>query len=344
MLPKFFHEKGQVMRIGLLFFFSLVVMSMVATGTTRAERVTLTSGTHVYFQGENNHRERQFEAMLPASSEPFAQAILHFKLSCPDGLCDGWDRFGSFGMLDAQGRYFELMRFITPYGIGAEWAFDISPFLPLLQGKANFRVFIDTWVGPGHPKGNGWLVDASIQYIPGVLDQRPVHVLPLLSEANIVYGDPSQDTQRSGTLLPLIGYRSAKLVTSITGHGQGNAENCAEFCPKEHSLKVGDKVFSRRIWRDNCATTVDPNQKGNYFHSRAGWCPGDKVDPWIEDITGALASGSVNFTYNVELYDNTCRPGVTSCLGCTLGTGCEFDGGRHTEPRYYVSTYAVYYQ
>ncbi len=214
---------------------------MVTTGTTRAEQVTLTSGTHVYFQGENNHRERQFEAMLPASSEPFAQAILHFKLSCPDGLCDGWDRFGSFGMLDAQGRYFELMRFITPYGIGAEWAFDISPFLPLLQGKANFRVFIDTWVGPGHPKGNGWLVDASIQYIPGVLDQRPVHVLPLLSEANIVYGDPS-------------------------------------------------------------------------------------------------------FTYNVELYDNTCRPGVISCLGCTLGTGCEFDGGRHTEPRYYVSTYAVYYQ
>lgn len=330
------------MRIGLIlvFFLSLMPFAMAES----SERVILTEGTHVYFTGASNSRERLFEASLPTSTGGFSQATLHFKLSCPDQRCDAWDRFGTFGMLDDQGRYFELMRFITPYAIGAEWTFDISPFLPLLQGKQTFRVFIDTWVGPGHPNGHGWLVDASIQYAPGSLEQRPAFVLPLLSEENVVYGNPEKSTQRQGTLLPLIGYRSAKIVTSITGHGQGNAQNCAEFCPKVHSLKVGERMFSRRIWRDNCASSVDPNQKGNYFHSRAGWCPGDKVEPWIEDITAALVGGSVNFTYDVEAYENTCRPGASPCQACVLGTGCEFDGGRHTEPRYYVSSYVVYYQ
>ncbi|WP_141734393.1 peptide-N-glycosidase F-related protein [Oligoflexus tunisiensis] len=330
------------MRIGLILGLFLSCLPLASAASS--ERVTLTTGTHVYFTGESNQRERQFEVNLPASVEPFAQATLHFKLSCPDNKCDPWDRFGSFGMVDGQGRYFELMRFITPYAIGAEWTFDISSFLPLLVGKQTFRVFIDTWVGPGHPSGHGWLVDASIEFTPGTLAQRPAYVLPLLSTENVVYGNPEQATERQGILLPLIGYKSAKIVTSITGHGQGNAQNCAEFCPKVHSLKVGERVFSRRIWRDNCASTVDPNQKGNYFYPRAGWCPGDKVEPWVEDITTALVGESVNFTYDVEAYENTCRPGAIPCQGCVLGTGCDFDGGRHTEPRYYVSSYVVYYE
>jgi hypothetical protein len=199
-------------------------------------------------------------------------------------------------------------------------------------------------VGPGHPGGHGWLVDASIEFTPGTLAQRPAYVLPVLSTEDVVYGNPEQATQRPGVLLPLVGFKSAKIVTSITGHGQGNAQNCAEFCSKVHSLKVGERVFSRRVWRDNCASTVDPNQKGNYFYPRAGWCPGDKVEPWVEDITSALLGESVSFTYDVEAYENTCRPGAVPCQGCVLGTGCDFDGGRHTEPRYYVSSYVVYYK
>ena len=30
-------------------------------------------------------------------------------------------------------------------------------------------------------------------------------------------------------------------------------------------------------------------------------------------------------------YENTCRPDAPTCAGCTLGTGCAYDGGAHIE-------------
>lgn len=328
-----------------LFLRFLILMLLPFASSARAGEVyTLTRSTHVYFKGGDNQRERTFKAQLPSSSAAYRQATLKFTLSCPGGFCDAWDRTGSFGIVDeASGTYFELMRFMTPYGLGESWTLDLTPFLPLLQGERTFRVFIDTWVGPGHPQGNGWLVDASLDLEVGsIAEGRPVYVQPLLSFADVVYGDPSRSTRREAQLLPLIGYSSAQIVSTITGHGQGNAENCAEFCPKIHRISVGQTSFERRVWRDNCATSVNPNQKGTYQYSRAGWCPGDKVEPWSIDITQALLSGDLGFAYQPENYENTCRPDASSCKGCSLGTGCGYDDGRHTEPRYYVSSYVIY--
>jgi hypothetical protein len=131
-------------------------------------------------------------------------------------------------------------------------------------------------------------------------------------------------------------------VTTITGHGQGNAQNCGEFCPKIHSMSVNGKNYTNRVWRDNCATTVNPNQQGTWQYSRAGWCPGDKVYPWVQDISDALLGSDAVISYNVENFENTCRPGVPDCRGCVFGTACDYDGGLHTEPRFLVSSYIVY--
>jgi hypothetical protein len=54
------------------------------------------------------------------------------------------------------------------------------------------------------------------------------------------------------------------------------------------------------------------------------------VTPWVAEV--AAAPGSLAVSYAVETYENTCRPGVATCAGCTLGTGCDYDGGAHTEP------------
>ena len=35
---------------------------------------------------------------------------------------------------------------------------------------------------------------------------------------------------------------------------------------------------------DDCATTAAPGQQGTYQYSRAGWCPGAMVEPWIEAV------------------------------------------------------------
>jgi hypothetical protein len=40
----------------------------------------------------------------------------------------------------------------------------------------------------------------------------------------------------------------------------------------------------------------------------------------------------VRVRYDVETYENTCRPDAATCTGCTLSTGCGYDGGNHAEP------------
>jgi hypothetical protein len=65
------------------------------------------------------------------------------------------------------------------------------------------------------------------------------------------------------------------------------------------------------------------------------------VYPWTVDIT---AGGQANFAYAVEAYENTCRPDADPCLACSLGTGCAYDGGNHTEPNFQISTVLIAYQ
>lgn len=305
----------------------------------------IAEGLEIYFKSDDNRREKKIDIDLPDNIFQFAKVTLNFALRCPSNKCDAWDRLGTFGILDEEERYLELFRFITPYGIGAKWTADLSDFLPLLEGIKTFRIFIDTWVGPGHPQGNGWLVDASLHYEEGDPNTRALFVYPFLRMENIVYGDPKQSTKRKVevTLKNIPRSNNARLYTIITGHGQGNAENCAEFCPKNHTISFAGSTASKIIWRDDCATSVDPNQKGNYRSSRAGWCPGDKVYPWIIDINIAkLSSDFAEFKYDVDPYINTCRPDAVKCQGCVFGTPCSYDGGIHTEPRYYVSSYLIY--
>ena len=76
---------------------------------------------------------------------------------------------------------------------------------------------------------------------------------------------------------------------------------------------------------------------------RAGWCPGDMVYPWSADL-GAVTAGSLTFKYDVEAYENTCRPESKECKGCSLGTGCAYDGGRHVRPRWLTNGFLVLYQ
>jgi hypothetical protein len=338
--------KEFIMRKFWLALSSWMMACTAMAATPGSLRVPLTTGTHVYFKGDDNRREQSVQVNLPESIDDYGRVTLQFKLSCPDGKCDRWDRVGTMSLQnDDYYQPLELLRFITPYGIGANWTYDLSDFLPLLQGPATFRFFIDTWVGPGHPQGNGWMIEAELVY-EKASDDRPVagYVQPIMTFEDVVYGDPLVSTERKSRVLPLVGYRSAQMRMVITGHGQGNDGNCAEFCSKSHQVTIGKQRYEATIWRDNCATTVDPNQKGTWQYPRAGWCPGDKVEPWKADVTTALLNGTTDFIYQPEAFENTCRPGVLDCSACVFGTGCEYDGGLHTEPRYFVSAYLIYYK
>lgn len=308
--------------------------------------------THLYFTGDDNKRVVDAQASFPTEGA-YSQIILHLSLDCPTGGCDAWDRFATLGIVTKKGatpdddEVIEVARYITPYNVKAAWDIDVTDLRPILSGEVTMRSFIDTWVGPGSQYGAGWLVSASFEMKGGVPAKLPIAVVPVWNRSYVVYGDPAKPIETSAPpadiMLPE--GSSYALRTFITGHGQGNAKNCAEFCKREHTITVGQTAHAQDIWRSDCETTAAPNQQGTYKYSRAGWCPGADVHAWLFDVTADVAGGaSTKIAYAVEAYENTCRPDSAVCEGCSLGTSCDYDGGAHTEPNYQMSTVLIAYK
>ncbi|AKF11298.1 peptide-N-glycosidase F-related protein [Sandaracinus amylolyticus] len=323
-------------------------------GSAPTEPLTVVAmdGEHVHFTVENRRRVN-VEVDFPPLDQRYGEVIMHFALRCPpEGGCDWWDRRGALmivenpGVPEEEEQRIEISRFVTPYRVGAAWDVDVTDLRPLLSGRRTLQVFIDTWVGPGHANGAGWLVDVSFEHRPGVLERRAIAVVPVFRSQQPVYGDPARSipSQVPPVTLDVPAGASALAIRSfITGHGQGNAENCAEFCPRDHTFSVEGQAFTRNVWRDDCATTAAPGQAGTYTYPRAGWCPGAVTHDWSFDVP-LPSDGTVDVGYDVATYENSCRPGVAVCSGCTLGTGCEYDGGAHAEPHYDLSALLIAYE
>lgn len=308
---------------------------------------------HVFFLGwEEGQNARTLDAPIefPAEDLGYENIALYVTLACPDGGCDWWDRFGNLSVVHGLGtdeeRELEIGRFITPYRVGGGWGLDVSHLRPLLTGAQTLRLHIDTWVGPGHAQGDGWLVDVRFEFFGGVPSPRPVEVIEVWPRLDFEIGCPTCDL---GELMPPQtlslpeGTQRVELVTTITGHGQGNLDNCAEFCQLEHGFLVDGQAHQRTIWRDDCDQNPISGQQGTWTLPRAGWCPGDDVTPWVQDVTPTTATRTLEVAYDLSGYTNTCHPDSMVCEGCALGTGCEFDGGNHTAPQIKMSTLAVVY-
>lgn len=306
---------------------------------------------NVYFTPTDNHRMVLGSADFPSAGE-WSKVDLKIVLSCPSNRCDAYDRWGWLGIphgepKDETGT--EIARFVTPYGRGAEWHEDVTDLVPLLKGKLALAVLIDTWVGPGNPGGNGWLVDATFTFTPGKPARAAKAVIPIWDVAHFDVGDPAKPAKPTVAAKPAAIPADATGVAIrglITGHGQGNLQNCAEFCPKTHSYLVGGMEFKNRIWRDDCATTAVKPQPGGAapFAARAGWCPGALVVPWTVDVSAVAKPGAtVTVDYAVEAYENTCRPGAPVCKGCAFSPNCAYDDGLHTSPNYVQSAMVIVY-
>ena len=127
----------------------------------------------------------------------------------------------------------------------------------------------------------------------------------------------------------------------ITGHGQANLDDCAEFCSRTHTVRFDDQSFDHELWRDDCGDNPVSTQRGNWQPSRAGWCPGDVAAPWIVALPEAPSPGVHTVSYDVADYANTCRPGATPCTGCVFRTTCDYNDSSHTEPFYRVVAYLL---
>lgn len=205
----------------------------------------------------------------------------------------------AWNVFEVQERY-ELARYITPYGInldlgqGFTWVFDVSDYRTLLSGAK--RITAGNWQE---------LLDLKFLFIEGTPPREPYQV------KNLWVGQPGYGLQQSieTFLTPrneLIDANSinTRLKLRVTGHGFGGTENCAEFCPKEHSIWInGTKRYGKVVWRDNCAKNPVYPQGGTWVYNRTNWCPGAEVWTYDVELTPWVTPGqSTTLDYNVDPY------------------------------------------
>lgn len=318
--------------------------------------------TDVYVFGDHDGgSQRSFDVTVdfPVMPLTYRTITLSIALRCPTAVarsCDFVDQRGFVGVVqktDNVETVYEIQRFITPYGSPASFTADVTSLRPLLSGPVVLRLWVDTWAHPGSNIGDGWRVDVSFDFAGGVPARWPIAVLPLWGETIFDYGDPAKPQPyipaRSVTVPA--DAKGVEIRTFVTGHGQGNSENCGEFCQKSHTFTIGSRPFTRSVWRSDCMTTGSPNQtSGAYVYPRAGWCPGATVLPWVADVTAAAPAGqTTQVSYNVQAYTNTCQPGVCTLMSCAFfGTAyfngsCIYDQQFHAVPYYVLSSLLVVY-
>lgn len=184
---------------------------------------------------------------------------------------------------------YELMRYITPYGNGLNlgdgftWTMDVTDYAPLLHDTVFIQAF--------NPQED---LELTFDMILGTPARDVVDIQHLWLGSPRYGYEPSIDeaflVPKSVPIKPEA--KGAKLRVIQTGHGFGSEGNCAEFCDKQHFVKVnGTQRFSRHVWRDNCGSNPVYPQGGTWLYNRSNWCPGAEVTPFDYELTPYITPG-----------------------------------------------------
>jgi hypothetical protein len=289
---------------------------------------------------------------LPGTNTSYNEILMYYTIGCPAAGCDPWDRLGWVKVYDDPDSInYEIARVITPYNIvgggypgTCTWIIDVSDYAMLLHDEVSMGSYIESWIGDAR----GWLVTIEFAFIEGEPDYVPYDIVNLWQYSRAVYGDPSIPIEEKLTPKNITIDSEAdkvKLKVTTTGHGQGNTDNAAEFSMKWHWVLVDTDSVGHLLWRSDCATNTCSPQGGTWIYNRAGWCPGQSVIPWDNDITGSVTPGqSVTIDYNVQPYENFCRPNNPDCISGVTCTDCNYNYTGHTEPHYTIQSHLIYYK
>lgn len=260
------------------------------------------------------------DAELPSYLGAYDKIIATLKVHCPPGGCGEWDRVASVEARDKEGKWFEIIRYITPYGVACSHDVDLTDYTSILQGKVSFRVNCGTL-------DNGFLYDLTFDYSEGA----PAHLYSNVTEVwheIFPFGDYAnkQPVDTFNYEYPANAVASRLKLVS-TGHGWGNLNtgNAAEFYNATHNLWVnGVKTFTQHNWLD-CNPNPDgcQPQNGTWYHDRAGWCPG-AIAPWFDfDMTNFVAGGDIELNYVFyEQYMDNCHPNNPACVTGVTCSNC----------------------
>ncbi|HHH54771.1 MAG TPA: hypothetical protein ENK91_14000, partial [Bacteroidetes bacterium] len=211
---------------------------------------------------------------------------------------------------------FELMSFVTPYGIGLDlgeegktWQFDVTDFKPVLTGKKLLSVEFGKYQEE---------LDIRFLFIKGT-PPRNVNKIQQIWRPGTTRGYKQivDDTYFEPRKVALNNNSSMfKIRSAITGHGQEG-----EFIGRNHfiNLNGGDKEFEWLVWKE-CADNPIYPQGGTWIYDRAGWCPGAPTTLKEMEITNMVNPGdSVMIDYGVETASGDSRY-IVNCQLVSYGS------------------------
>lgn len=301
-----------------------------AFNDTSTKTITSRPGLMVNIFNREQHSfgaagQRHSETLtLPGDLSGYDEIRLRIDVRCPSTGCDPWDQPANLKIVTEQG-IFELARYITPFGIACgPWYVDVTDFKSVLTGEVTFESFVQVW------GQSGWLIDLDLEFVAAAQEPTYTKLSTIHALDYQVYGDPGISYDLDPVALTAAdNTESSHVRMQVSGHGQGNTNNAAEFFRRNHQLQIdGNSFADHDLWKDDCNVNSCANQLGTWLFARAGWCPGQEVIPAIFNTTSEIAAGqSFDFDYELQDYTNLRNTG--------------YNGSSHTEPHYRIHSFFV---
>ncbi|MFK7928170.1 MAG: peptide-N-glycosidase F-related protein [Myxococcota bacterium] len=244
---------------------------------------------------------------VPADRSAFDTFEFDILVDCKERnpfMCSEWDRIARIDLCldgeDCADRR-EVVRWITPYWRRGErrWLIDASPLMGILPegGQATFRIEH----GPGWERATARDVRIAARFRTQGDRPKATGGARAFTGGNF---NADYNTRDPFAFTPPASASRVELVTILSGHGQTNGNNCAEWCDHRHQFALNGTDLPEIASEggigsvDGCgyaaALGASPGQWGNWAPKRAYWCPGLPVEAERLDITDQVTLGSEN--------------------------------------------------
>lgn len=260
-----------------------------------------------FWGGEVIEQYEDITVTMPADLSAYDTLEIEVLMECPDkdeleqGNCGAWDYLAHMWVLGPDGEtWMEMARFITTYHRESHWFVDATHAIPWLEAGQEYT-FRYEWAPSwsGQPTG----VTASLRFSDQGKGMRPVATTDLHTGGT--FTSTYNDGREAVEVDISADAKKVELVSLVTGHGM-ETNNCAEFCDHRHAWDVDGTVTVQEFPavgnQEGCASRagegVVANQPGTWWFGRAGWCPGEKVHPFVVDATDAASDGKVSVGYS----------------------------------------------
>jgi hypothetical protein len=301
------------MKIYTIFLLLSILCASISSYAAPGDTTTVLVHNAVDMTWNGNYDQ---QGIFPDGSTTYRKVIMTYTLGCASGGCSDWDYTTQIffrrptGALDSTVSHLdtismnplvvdttwnvyevienmELGRVITPYGtymdngsngFNNSWshrnAFDVSDYVHLLKDTCDIRAHYSGW-------SSGFSVTLRFDFIEGTPPRDILSIQNLYkgSKGYATFNDFESTYFTSKTVTAPANAIGSRIFSTITGHGFDNNVSCAEFCPRQYTVKTnGTPLSSAMIWKDDCGDNPIYPQGGTWIYNRAGWCPGSKAD------------------------------------------------------------------